>query len=727
MVVMAGTARGGKIEESCSPLGTTFRFYQDITDHTYDLEYQFKRGWLLGQGAFGVVRSVHFGLQNIARAAVKEIENSPNSVPELNALIFFSARGLGNRFYGCQYTAKKLYLVQELLFKDLANDHMLLLFRQKPNSYFVERMLDILDSLLLLEETRMMHGDIKEENLMTDKDFTVFKVIDFGLSQSVKERLKPQGTPVYMSPGKWAVQLGMPSHRDDLYSLGVLAGVLNNDNGFSSIYKDYTKDSNGADPPKGCFVEFLTQHCQDLIKNNVIRLLSRANFGAFKLSGSARQEDTVNFTTLIGMMIEYHGYPFSLAQTKSILQRHAKEYKELESGVTEEFDMRRSRLMTSTTKKRFGKLEPDIPYDPKRVFARVHPDDMPNYLLKLEVAEKLDKKLETEKQKEFDARMALLEAHEDAARLEVQSKTSTSTHDDPKGKHLAKMLRQSISVIGQRHIQYKKAMEELREVATYMHHYHKKSQVQKEVVQLVAKEASEVKFQRQRSMEPKRGKMFSSQDGMGVRREEEESTEEQDSVLESLKAAGKDFDKIFGKAKHLINKLQKSGTELPDEIRPTQVQTVQGATKAGDVQREERPSHPFLGEMFPEFYVSPGGTMDSDKDLIVADEFHKNSPNRTFMPFIPYYYNFLPLKSFLKGPLRQPATTPLKTESEESQSKTPFLEHFWEDLSKKTGESSESSILTAADRSSQEEVLPSTDAITRLFGENGLPKRVLHL
>ncbi len=72
----------------------------------------------------------------------------------------------------------------------------------------------------------MMHEDLKPENIFI-KD-GVFKIGDFGLSIKLKplsnpqEKFKRGGTRPYNAPEKYNFSSELPSHKSDIFALGVI-------------------------------------------------------------------------------------------------------------------------------------------------------------------------------------------------------------------------------------------------------------------------------------------------------------------------------------------------------------------------------------------------------------------------------------------------------------------------------------------------------------------------
>jgi serine/threonine protein kinase len=87
----------------------------------------------------------------------------------------------------------------------------------------IEYLKQILDALSFIHSKRLVHRDIKPDNILLNKDYSFVKVSDFGISKDLDYSSSDtiQGAFSYMSPE----QLTDPSkvdHRSDFYSLAVV-------------------------------------------------------------------------------------------------------------------------------------------------------------------------------------------------------------------------------------------------------------------------------------------------------------------------------------------------------------------------------------------------------------------------------------------------------------------------------------------------------------------------
>ncbi|MED6169436.1 PR5-like receptor kinase [Stylosanthes scabra] len=100
--------------------------------------------------------------------------------------------------------------------------------------------------------TRILHLDIKPQNILLDEDFCP-KIADFGLAKICKKKesivsfLGTRGTPGYIAPEVFSRTFGKVSHKSDVYSFGMLilelvGGKKNYDTGESLTGEMYFPD-----------------------------------------------------------------------------------------------------------------------------------------------------------------------------------------------------------------------------------------------------------------------------------------------------------------------------------------------------------------------------------------------------------------------------------------------------------------------------------------------------
>lgn len=79
-------------------------------------------------------------------------------------------------------------------------------------------MLDLLNGLEVIHANKIVHEDLKPENVFI-KD--CFKIGDFGLSKKINEEFRTRGgTQYYNAPEKYEGE--KPDYPSDIYALGVI-------------------------------------------------------------------------------------------------------------------------------------------------------------------------------------------------------------------------------------------------------------------------------------------------------------------------------------------------------------------------------------------------------------------------------------------------------------------------------------------------------------------------
>lgn len=410
------TAEFTSVSQVCQSLGPKFTIYGTTEPIDFNLEDAYKKGVMVGKGGFGEVHKALFGFSGIQEVAIKFVKNEPLVLKEFDVLTKFSPMNVGPKFYGCQYTSRSIMIAQTLLYKDLSKDSTMLRLKKVPNSQFLERIRDVVDSLRTMWDNNYVHMDIKEHNIMTNKDFSKFYLIDFGLAQRKDHYMASAGTPFYFSPTKWTSRYSRPQPKDDLYSVALTIGILEAVSGFDELVQYELPNGLISVLPNSCFNIRLTSDCQQVLKTNVRRILRKSNYGEYHRSPKLRQKETINFTTLVALMINYADYPFDYDQTVDILDRLITEFKILEgAGVT--------KTKQKTSDFTDPEDKPDT-YDAGRTYPRVHPAELTKFenAWKFYVEpELLKEELEEENwQLKLEEQKLLKEAEEERARLEAE-------------------------------------------------------------------------------------------------------------------------------------------------------------------------------------------------------------------------------------------------------------------------------------------------------------------
>lgn len=163
---------------------------------------------ILGSGTFGLVRKGMFGDKPVAikELVFNEKEVTPDEVVKdiLNELKAFSIVEKLHpaivKFYGVWKQSSKIKFIFELINgKDLSNIYKELTDKQK-----IEIVIQICDVLGVLHASKLIHRDIKPNNVMIENDTGKVRVIDFGTVKIAKNEntftVNQKGTDNYMSP-----------------------------------------------------------------------------------------------------------------------------------------------------------------------------------------------------------------------------------------------------------------------------------------------------------------------------------------------------------------------------------------------------------------------------------------------------------------------------------------------------------------------------------------------
>jgi serine/threonine protein kinase len=78
----------------------------------------------------------------------------------------------------------------------------------------------MLQALVYLQEKKIVHCDVKPENILQNRNGKNFYLADFGLSNYLANARSGRGTPVYMAPETF--ERGEIGTTADIWSLGVV-------------------------------------------------------------------------------------------------------------------------------------------------------------------------------------------------------------------------------------------------------------------------------------------------------------------------------------------------------------------------------------------------------------------------------------------------------------------------------------------------------------------------
>ncbi|XP_017235480.1 LEAF RUST 10 DISEASE-RESISTANCE LOCUS RECEPTOR-LIKE PROTEIN KINASE-like 1.2 isoform X1 [Daucus carota subsp. sativus] len=214
------------IDDDISYFGVPVFSYKDLEEATH----KFDASKELGDGGYG---TVYYGkLKDGREVAVKRLyENNfkrqEQFMNEIEILTRLRHRNLV-LLYGCtSHRSHELLLVYEYIPNGTVADHLHGdRAENEPLTWHVRMhiALETASALAYLHKSDIIHRDVKTNNILLDKNFTV-KVADFGLSRlfptaATHVSTAPQGTPGYVDPEYH--QCYQLTDKSDVYSFGVV-------------------------------------------------------------------------------------------------------------------------------------------------------------------------------------------------------------------------------------------------------------------------------------------------------------------------------------------------------------------------------------------------------------------------------------------------------------------------------------------------------------------------
>lgn len=162
----------------------------------------------LGKGTFGTVRKGLFGDKEVAikELIFKSDEFTPDEIVRdiQNELKAFSIVGKLHpaivKFYGVLKQKERICFVFELIKgKDLTH-----VYKNMSDKEKLRVVVDICDVLVTLHKNKLIHRDIKPNNVMIENETGKIRIIDFGTVKIAKNEttftVNQKGTENYMSP-----------------------------------------------------------------------------------------------------------------------------------------------------------------------------------------------------------------------------------------------------------------------------------------------------------------------------------------------------------------------------------------------------------------------------------------------------------------------------------------------------------------------------------------------
>ncbi|KAK4767659.1 hypothetical protein SAY86_015409 [Trapa natans] len=192
----------------------------------------------LGKGGYGVVYKGQLGEYG-RNVAVKVLTESKGNIEDfLNEVASISRTAHVNviTLLGFCYEGKKRALIYEFMFNGSLDKFIRNREASDASGPFLEWnilyriAIGIARGLEYLHQgcsTRILHFDIKPQNILLDENFSP-KISDFGLAKLCKQResivsmLEMRGTVGYIAPEVFSRNFGGVSHKSDVYSYGML-------------------------------------------------------------------------------------------------------------------------------------------------------------------------------------------------------------------------------------------------------------------------------------------------------------------------------------------------------------------------------------------------------------------------------------------------------------------------------------------------------------------------
>lgn len=220
----------------------------------------------IGKGRYGTIFETKWG-DGVAAVKVitaveggADIDNKSSQARELIVFHRLNNKDVTPKFYGCLQRPEHLYLVQEKLYADLTEigDGVALKFKALPPIKRLEAYKIIASKVMKLHQVGFTHQDLKPANIMVaNKDFSDFRLIDFGLSKFIGRGYANGGSPFYNSEDKIKdVPIASVSH--DIYALAMTIAVL--ETSLNAIFQDI---------PKPCFLVEFTPECKNKLRYNL--------------------------------------------------------------------------------------------------------------------------------------------------------------------------------------------------------------------------------------------------------------------------------------------------------------------------------------------------------------------------------------------------------------------------------------------------------------------------
>lgn len=172
----------------------------------------------LGKGGFG---EVYPAVWNGKPVAIKVSRATASNLSEINFLLELQDVPNVPRIYDCERDSFNVYLVQSLLYSDLADDRIINTIQSWPLGERAHFLQSIAKTLQKIHNKGVIHNDIKLINLMINRD-RIDRVyfIDFGIARR-KGSNQRSGTLIFESPEKLIAKDYAIDEKEDVWALGL--------------------------------------------------------------------------------------------------------------------------------------------------------------------------------------------------------------------------------------------------------------------------------------------------------------------------------------------------------------------------------------------------------------------------------------------------------------------------------------------------------------------------
>ena len=208
------------------------------------IEFNLKSQNFIGEGSYGQVYVINWA-EHIAAVKRIRVHDNPYHLSLLEKEIMFSFDVNGLRIaptlFACLETNEYIYVIQELMYNDLDSKEVKETLKSFSRVERLRKYKELAMQYHTLHRQQITHQDIKPANIMAiDENLTEFRIIDFGLSQTVGNIVEG-GTCTFNTVDK---NKGFPraDYYHDIYAFAISLVIL-----------EENKDHTLKDLPQNCY------------------------------------------------------------------------------------------------------------------------------------------------------------------------------------------------------------------------------------------------------------------------------------------------------------------------------------------------------------------------------------------------------------------------------------------------------------------------------------------